>query len=120
MGLSALVTLFIYSTLEVNTVLAQFVPGLRAGGVSILWSVFALSLLLQGIRREQRPLRYMGLGLFSVVAAKVFFFDLANLDALYRIVAFLILGGLVICGSFLYLSSRRTFSTESDEEEEQS
>jgi uncharacterized membrane protein len=119
MGLSALVTLFIYSTLEVNTILSQFVPGLRAGGVSILWSVFALALLLQGIRREQRQLRYMGLGLFSIVAGKVFFLDLADLDALYRIVAFLILGGLVICGSFLYLRARRTFSTETDHNEQE-
>lgn len=112
MGLSALVTLFIYSTLEVNTVLSQFVPGLRAGGVSILWSMFALSLLLQGIRHELRPLRYIGLTLFSVVVFKVFLLDLADLDALYRIIAFLILGGLVISGSFLYLRARRTFSTE--------
>jgi uncharacterized membrane protein len=112
MGLTALGTLFVYSTLEVNTVLHQFVRGLQAGGVSILWSVFALGLLLQGIRQEQRTVRYLGLGLFCVVAFKVFFFDLADLDALYRIIAFLILGGLVISGSFLYLRARRTFSIE--------
>lgn len=112
MALTALGTLFIYSTLEVNTVLYQYVPGLRAGGISILWSVFALSLLLRGIQTDRKPLRYLGLGLFATVAFKVFFSDLAHLDALYRIVAFLILGMLVICGSFLYLRARRTFSTE--------
>ncbi|MEY3460312.1 MAG: hypothetical protein RL215_3469 [Planctomycetota bacterium] len=112
MGLTALGTLFVYSTLEVNTVLYQFVRGLQAGGVSILWSVFALGLLLQGIRQERRSVRYLGLGLFCTVAFKVFFFDLADLDALYRIIAFLILGGLVISGSFLYLRARRTFSIE--------
>ncbi|MFM7057052.1 MAG: DUF2339 domain-containing protein [Planctomycetota bacterium] len=112
MGLTSLGALFIYSTLEVNTVLFQYVPGLRAGGISILWSVFALSLLLRGIQTDRRQLRYLGLGLFTTVAFKVFFSDLAHLDALYRIVAFLILGGLVISGSFLYLRARRTFSTE--------
>lgn len=112
MALTALGTLFVYCTLEVNTVLYQYVPGLRAGGISILWSVFALSLLLRGIQTERRPLRYLGLGLFATVVFKVFFSDLAHLDALYRIVAFLILGTLVICGSFLYLRARRTFSTE--------
>jgi uncharacterized membrane protein len=112
MGLTSLGTLFIYSTLEVNTVLYQYVPGLRAGGISILWSVFALSLLLRGIQTDRRQLRYLGLGLFTTVAFKVFFSDLAHLDALYRIVAFLILGALVISGSFLYLRARRTFSTE--------
>ena len=112
MGLTSLGTLFIYSTLEVNTVLHQYVPGLRAGGISILWSLFALSLLLRGIQTDRRQLRYLGLGLFTTVAFKVFFSDLAHLDALYRIVAFLILGALVISGSFLYLRARRTFSTE--------
>jgi uncharacterized membrane protein len=112
MGLTSLGALFVYSTLEVNTVLYQYVPGLRAGGISILWSVFALSLLLRGIQTERRQLRYLGLGLFTTVAFKVFFSDLAHLDALYRIVAFLILGSLVISGSFLYLRARRTFSTE--------
>lgn len=112
MALTALGTLFVYCTLEVNTVLYRYVPGLRAGGISILWSVFALSLLLRGIQTDRKPLRYLGLGLFATVAFKVFFSDLAHLDALYRIVAFLILGMLVICGSFLYLRARHTFSTE--------
>ena len=117
MGLTSLGALFVYSTLEVNTVLYQYVPGLRAGGISILWSVFALSLLLRGIQTERRQLRYLGLGLFTTVAFKVFFSDLAHLDALYRIVAFLILGSLVISGSFLYLRARRTFSTEETDRE---
>lgn len=112
MGLASLGTLFVYSTLEVNTLLYQYVRGLRAGGISILWSLFALGLLLRGIQQDERQQRYLGLGLFTIVAFKVFFSDLAHLDALYRIVAFMILGGLVICGSFLYLRSRRTFSTE--------
>jgi hypothetical protein len=37
-GASALVLLFIFLSLEVNTFLEFSVPGLRAGGVSILWS----------------------------------------------------------------------------------
>ncbi len=44
MGLSAIGMLFLYLTLEVNSFLNHFIPGLRSGGVSILWSVFALSL----------------------------------------------------------------------------
>lgn len=110
MGCGAIALLFIYTTLELNTFLRSFVPGLRAGGISILWSAFALSLLLAGIIRRVRGLRYAGLALFLVVVIKVFFRDLAELDQIYRIVAFIVLGVVVLCGSFLYLKHRQSFA----------
>lgn len=109
MGFAALALLFVYTTLETNTLLWAYVPGLRSGGVSILWSLFAISLLLAGIGRSQRVLRYVGLMLFTIVAFKVFFVDLATLDAFYRIIAFIVLGILLLCGSFLYLKYRELF-----------
>jgi uncharacterized membrane protein len=111
-GWAALALLFIFATLEVNTALAVFAPGLRAGGVSVLWAVFALSLVLGGILREIAVVRYVGLALFTVVAAKVFMSDLAQLDKLYRIIAFAVLGILVLSGSFVYLMFRQTFATK--------
>lgn len=111
LGFSGLATLFLYLTLEVNSCLNEFVPGLRSGGVSILWSLFAIALILRGIWRHVRPLRYLGLGLFGIVAGKVFFVDLALLDPFYRIVAFLILGVLLLAGSFIYLKYRETFES---------
>jgi uncharacterized membrane protein len=93
-------------------VLGHFVPGLRPGGVSILWSVFALGLLLFGIWRDTPALRYTALVLFTVVGIKVFFSDLEALDALFRIGAFMILGVLVLLASFIYLKYRSTFATK--------
>ena len=61
------------------------------------------------------PLRYVGLGLFTVVGFKVFFVDLASLDQFYRIIAFILLGVLVLCGSFLYLKYRQTFESQHSE-----
>lgn len=108
-GAMALALLFVYLTLEINTVLHQYVPGLRAGGVSILWSLFALGLVLAGIHRDLRALRLAGLGLFAVVAWKVFFIDLARLEQIYRILAFIVLGVLVLSGSFAYMKYRQVF-----------
>lgn len=110
LGFTSLLLLFIYLSLEVNSFLYFYIPGLRSGGVSILWSLFALSLILRGIWRNVRPLRYIGLILFAVVAWKVFFVDLSQLDQLYRIVAFLILGVLLLFGSFIYLKYRDSFA----------
>jgi uncharacterized membrane protein len=111
-GALGVALLFVYTSLELNTFLYSFVPNLRPGGISILWSLFALGMIGAGIAKDQRQLRYLGLGLFAVVTWKVFFNDLARLDQLYRIIAFIVLGGLVLSGSFVYLKYRQVFATD--------
>ncbi|MHC4876621.1 MAG: DUF2339 domain-containing protein [Planctomycetota bacterium] len=115
LGITGLGFLFIVTTLELNSFLNFYVPGLQAGGVSILWTVYALSLILTGIRRNTRTMRLVGLTLFAIVAVKVFFVDLARLDQIYRVVAFILLGILVLCGSFVYLKYRHAFATDDEE-----
>lgn len=109
-AVSGMGVLFVFLTLELNTFLQGFLPGMRAGGVSILWAVFAFCWLLRGIWRNERPLRYAGLILFLIVIGKVFFRDLAELDSFYRIIAFIVLGVVVLAGSFIYLKYRETFA----------
>ncbi len=117
MGCAGLGLAFVASTLEVHTFLHHFLPGLRAGGVSIWWTLFALGMVLRGIRRNVKPLRLAGLALFTLVACKVFFSDLERLNEIYRVVAFILLGVLVLCGSFLYLKYRSNFETKPQEPE---
>ena len=111
-AVASVATLLTWSTLEVNSFLADRAPGLRAGGVSITWALFALAFLVVGIRRRLPTLRYAGLALFAIVAMKVFTNDLDTLDSFYRIVAFVVLGILLLLGSFLYLRFRETFAIE--------
>jgi|GEM_PF-270866 len=102
-GLGLLLSL-IYLTLETTNLLHYLgMAGLKSGGVSIVWAIYALGMLLWGIGKQQRAIRYVGLALFTVVAFKVFLVDLAYLDPFYRIIAFIILGLVLLCGSFLYL-----------------
>jgi uncharacterized membrane protein len=108
---------FVFLSLELNTFLSQFVPALRPGGISILWSLFALGLIIGGIHQNTGSLRFTGLGLFTVVGLKVFFFDLANLDQFYRIIAFILLGVLILTGAFLYLKYRQTFANAAASQE---
>lgn len=111
-GLAALALLFIWLTLEVSELLGQFLPGLRAGGVSILWALFAISLLFVGIRAGRRGLRVAALVLFAVVFAKVFLSDLDRLDAIYRILALFVVALLLGGGSFLYLRQSHQFTVK--------
>ena len=118
LGITGLGFLFVVTTLELNSFLHYYVPGLQAGGISILWTVYALSLILTGIRRNIRTMRLVGLTLFAIVAGKVFIVDLARLDQIYRVVAFIVLGILVLGGSFVYLKYRHTFATDEESEDD--
>ena len=69
---------------------------------SIAWAAFALVLLVVGIARRIRAPRYAGLGLLGVTILKVFFFDLARLDQLYRVGAFVALAAIAMLASFAY------------------
>jgi uncharacterized membrane protein len=120
LGFAGLALLFVYLTLEVNTFLHEYMPGMQSGGVSILWSVFALALIIRGIAKNAVVVRYLGLALFVIISCKVFFVDLDQLDQFYRIVAFVLLGVLLLCGSFAYLKYRDKFTLPAADPAEES
>lgn len=112
MGAVAIGLLFAYLTLETSTLLLHYVPEFRAGGVSILWAAFAFTLIFRGLRQDSRNLRYAGLLLFSVDVFKIFMVDLSHLAQLYRIVAFIVLGIVMVGSAFIYMKFREQFKTE--------
>jgi hypothetical protein len=69
---------------------------------SIAWALFALLLLIVGIRRRTAATRYAGLAMLGVTILKLFFHDLSQLDQLYRIGAFIAVAVIAIVASFLY------------------
>ncbi len=113
-GIGALVLFFLFLTFELNTVLHRFLPGLHAGGLTLLWALYALGLLLGGLRTRVRGLRYAGLALFAIVIGKVFFVDLADLESIYRIIAFIALGIVLFIAALLYLRNRTHFQPTDD------
>jgi uncharacterized membrane protein len=98
-----LALLFVYLTFETGSLLQHFVPGLKPGGISILWTLYALVIITVGILRRVRGLRYAGLTLCAIVPVKAFFIDLAHLSQFYRIMAFIVLGVMFVCGALAYL-----------------
>jgi len=69
---------------------------------SIAWALFALLLLIVGIRKRTVPARYASLALLGVTVLKLFFHDLSRLDQLYRVGAFVVVAVIAIVASFLY------------------
>jgi uncharacterized membrane protein len=110
-GYAAIGLLFFYLSLELNTALAHFLPDSRSGGITLLWAAYALALLIIGLQRTARSLRLIGLALFGLVIFKVFGHDLAHLDPFYRIIAFIVLGLILLGAAFIYLRFRQRFQT---------
>ncbi len=69
---------------------------------TIAWALFALGLLGAGLWRQLRAARYAAITLLSVVLLKLFFHDLARLEALYRIGALFAVAVIAIVASFAY------------------
>jgi uncharacterized membrane protein len=115
-GYSSIILLLVYTSLELNSIMFHFVPGLRAGGISVFWALYALGLITGGLIKRTRPIRFSGLALFSFVAIKVFFSDLSKLDPLYKIVAFTLLGIVILAGAFVYLRFQDRFDSKNTDE----
>jgi uncharacterized membrane protein len=69
---------------------------------SIAWAIFALLLLIIGIRNAVKPVRYASMGLLGITILKLFLHDLSQLEQLYRIAAFIIVAIIAMVASFLY------------------
>jgi uncharacterized membrane protein len=115
-GYGGLVLLFIYSTLELNTLLYWKLDSFQAGGISILWAIFAIAFVVGGIWKDLRGLRFAGLLLFAIVVGKVFLYDLQDTPVIYRVVAFLVVGIALLGGAFAYLKAAPHFDKTGDEE----
>ncbi|MDQ3651146.1 MAG: DUF2339 domain-containing protein [Acidobacteriota bacterium] len=70
--------------------------------LSVIWTIYGGVMLFVGIKRESRLLRVMALLLLGLTTLKVFFWDLAALDRIYRIVSFIVLGAILLAVSYLY------------------
>jgi uncharacterized membrane protein len=70
--------------------------------LSLLWALYATAVLAAGFRLRLARLRWTALGLYGVTIAKVFLYDMAGLDEIYRILAFLVLALLLGAATMIY------------------
>ena len=75
-------------------------------GLSVLFTLYAAAALGFGLARRIPAVRYGALALFGIVIVKVFLVDLAELQAIYRILSFLVLGLVLLGVSYVYQRRR--------------
>jgi uncharacterized membrane protein len=77
-------------------------------GLSIVWTLIALPLMIVGHLRGRRELWLLGAALIAVVVAKLFFVELGNRGGLERIISFIGVGVLLlVVGYFAPLPPRK-------------
>ncbi|MFI7868865.1 DUF2339 domain-containing protein, partial [Ectopseudomonas khazarica] len=97
---------------------ALFESMLVQAGLSIVWTLIALALMLFGHLRARRELWLVGAALIALVVAKLFFVELGNRGGLERIVSFIGVGVLLlVVGYFAPLPPRQAEREATNEQE---
>lgn len=71
-------------------------------GYPILWGIFAFVFLIIGIKRQSKTLRIISLSLLGLTIIKLFVYDINNVSETGKIIAFILLGVLILIISFVY------------------
>ncbi len=86
----------------------EFVAAGRAGAaLTLTWGALGLLVLVPGLARDSGLLRSLGYGTLVLVIGKLTSMDLANVDAIWRILLFMGFGGAFLGVSFWFGGTRR-------------
>jgi uncharacterized membrane protein len=100
--LLGIASLYGFANLEWYRFANQFMPRMELSGFSVLWSVFAVGLMLFGVWMRRKVYRVSAIGLLIVTVLKVLALDTAEVSTPYRILSCLVLGAILVAVSFLY------------------
>ncbi len=81
-------------------------------GLSILWGVYSLQLIVLGIWKKKKYLRLGAIVLFGVTLIKLFLYDISHLNTISKTIVFVSLGLLLLIISFLYNKYKSIISDE--------
>lgn len=96
-------TLLSVASTELHCWMASFgILDAYQAGLSILWGIYALILIVSGIRRSKKHLRIAAIVLIGITLGKVAVVDLADLETINKTIVLVILGALLLVISFLY------------------
>ncbi len=99
LDLGAAIAMSVAATLLTSRFLLYEVSG---RWLTVAWGLQGVALLAIGIALAARGMRVSGLALLVICVAKVFFYDLNELETIFKIFSFIILGSLLIGVSFAY------------------
>lgn len=85
---------------------------IQQSALSVWLAIAAAALVVLGFRRHHRALRWTGLALLGAVAIKVLVLDMANAGTIWRVIALLVTGLLLVATSAVYSRAARSQPSE--------
>lgn len=70
--------------------------------LTLHWTLLGLGLLVGGFFLKNRALRFSALGVLVLACVRIFFYDLAGADTIYKIIVVIFLGAALLGVSFIY------------------
>lgn len=89
-------------------------------GYPILWGVLSFVFLIIGIRKQLKNLRIISLSLLGLTIVKLFVYDIQNVSETGKIIAFVLLGVLILIISFVYQRIKKLVVDEASNLKEES
>lgn len=86
----------------------------QRGAYSTIWSIFALIIMVIGLRNDYRVARILSLAIFGITLLKLFVYDLSGISETGRIISFIILGIILLVISFMYQKIKDYFLQEDE------
>jgi len=81
-------------------------------GLSILWGIYSLLLIVVGFWKKIQHIRVMAFVLFGITLVKLFLYDIAHLNTISKTIVFVSLGVLLLIISFLYNKYKHIITDE--------
>jgi len=88
-------------------------------GYTILWGVSSFILMILGMKYKRQILRILSLIIFAITLIKLFVYDISNISEGGKIVAFILLGVLLLVVSFMYQKVKKLVIDEEPKIEEE-
>ncbi|HLK30668.1 MAG TPA: DUF2339 domain-containing protein [Puia sp.] len=107
---TAIITLISFEIMHlflwINYTNADSVPKIETmyskAGLSIVWGISSFIIMWLGMSNRYKPLRIIALVVFGITLVKLFVYDIRNIAPAGKIVAFILLGVLLLIVSFMY------------------
>ncbi len=100
-----------YKMSELNTLITHVVKI----GFPILWGILAFIFLVIGMKKFNKTFRIISLLLIAIILLKLFTYDIKDASAAGKIIAFIILGILLLVTSFMYQKIKALLLDDSNE-----
>ncbi len=85
--------------------------------LSILWGIYALAMIVVGLKQNDKPMRTLAIILFGITLLKLFFYDMADMSTIAKTIVMIILGVLLLISSFLYNKVKKTAEEKVEDEQ---